>query len=137
MKYELKIAEYTIAQQNRLLKKLARSLTLPKGQKAGYQSVRTGVLRKEARAHHLALGFLRGRTMDEMELPLREPTKGHVSSWCLTKTPPDWDRVEELVLAHGTKYYKNEQALRQAFTEFKDSWTVVSPDASKQWRIWQ
>jgi hypothetical protein len=128
MKYELKIAEYTIAQQARLLKKLARSkasLIKSKHHTNGYQSAGVSVLRKEARAHHLALGFLRGRTMDNMELPLRALNKGHISSNGLTRTAPDWERVEELVLKHGKKYFDNEQDIRQSFTEFKDSWTVV------------
>lgn len=123
MKYELKIAEYTIAQQTRLLKKLAKSKS--KKQKNGYQSVGVSLLRREARAHHIALGFLRGRTMDEMELPLRALNQGHISSWKLTRTAPDWDRVEELVAKHGKKYFDSEQALKQALTEFIDSWTVV------------
>lgn len=123
MKYALKIAEYTIAQQTRLLKKLERSKA--KGHQAGIQSARVSVLRKEARAHHLTLGFLRGRTMDEMELPLRALNRGHITSTGLTRTAPNWDRIEELVLKHGKKYYDNEQALRQAFTEFKESWTVI------------
>lgn len=124
MKYELKIAEYTIAQQARLLKKLERSKT--KDQKKGYHSVRVGVLRQEARAHHLALGFLRGRTMDQMELPLRKLDRGHISSKGLTRTPPNWVRVEELVTKHGKNYFDSEQALLQSFTEFKETWTVVN-----------
>lgn len=131
MKYELKIAEYTIAQQRRLLKKLERSKRLDSYSKKkashanGYQSASISLLRKEARAHHLALGFLRGRTMNDMELPLRALNKGHVTSNGLTRTAPNWERIEELVLKHGKRYFDSEQALRQAFTEFKDSWTVV------------
>lgn len=123
MKYELKIAEYTIAQQKRLLKRLAQSKS--KVQKNGYQSVGSA-LRKEARAHHLALGFLRGRTMNQMECPLREPTRGYITSKGLTRTVPDWARVEELVIKHGIRYFDSEQALRQSFAEFRDSWTVVN-----------
>jgi len=128
MKYALKIAEYTIAQQARLLKKLEKSKNTPKDFRKGFHSARVNVLRKEARAHHLALGFLRGRTMDEMELPLRALNKGHVTSHNLTKTAPDWDRVESLVVKHGKRYFDSEQALLQAFAEFRDSWTVVDVD---------
>lgn len=126
MKYALKIAEYTIAQQARLLKKLEKSKNTPKDFRKGFHSARINVLRKEARAHHLALGFLRGRTMDEMELPLRSVNQGHISSYMLTKTPPNWERIEELALKHGKNYFDSEQALKQAFAEFRDSWTVVN-----------
>lgn len=123
MKYELKIAEYTIAQQARLLKRLAKSKS--KDHNKGYSSVGSA-LRKESRAHHLALGFLRGRTMNQMELPLRAPNRGHIASKGLTRTVPDWERIEELVVKHGKKYFDSEQALRQSFAEFQDSWTVVN-----------
>lgn len=122
MKYELKIAEYTIAQQTRLLKKLAKSKS--SNQQKGFQSV-NNALRGEARAYHIALGFLRGRTMDQMELPLRALNQGHITSNGLTRTAPNWDRVEELVTKHGKKYFDSEQALKQSLTEFIDSWTVV------------
>lgn len=124
MKYQLKLAEYSIAQQSRLLKKLEKSKDRAKSVGKGIHYVRTHVLRNEARSHHIALGFLRGRIMDEMELPLRPVDKGHVTSKNLTRTPPNWERVEELIVKHGQRYFDSEQAIRQSFAEFRDGWTI-------------
>lgn len=124
MKNVLKFAKYTVAQQSRLLKKLEKSKTLPKDVGRGVHYARVHVLRKEARALHLAHGFLRGRTMDEMELPLRPQNRGHISSHNMTRHAPDWKRIEEIVLLTGSYYFENDQDLQQAFEEFKDSWTV-------------
>lgn len=47
-------------------------------------------LRKEARLTHLALGFIKGRTLAEME-----PT-------CKTKLlPADWERIQAMVKKYG------------------------------------
>lgn len=126
MKYQIKLAEYTIAQQSRLLKKLEKSKTKPKDIGKGFHYVRVHLLRSEARAHHIALGFLRGRTMDEMELPIRPQNKGHISTKNMTRHAPNWVRIEELILKHGRSYFDNEQALQQSFAEFKGSWTEGS-----------
>lgn len=48
-------------------------------------------LRREARATHLALGFIKGRTLDEMET---------TSMWT-SHTPPDWKRVRTLLRRYG------------------------------------
>lgn len=124
MKYALKIAEYTIAQQARLLKKLERSKDTQKDFRKGFHNARVNVLRKEARAHHIALAFLRGREMNKVEKPLRALNQGHISSTGLTKTAPNWAKVEELVLKFGKPYFDSEQAILQAFAEFRDGWTV-------------
>lgn len=145
MKYVLKTAETTIAniiKDTRLQKRLAKAkagqaraaakakaveegqavVTLPAIK--GFNSLAENILKKEARAHHIALGFLRGRTMDELERPLRPIDKGHISSNGLTKTPPNWARIEELAIKYGQFYFDNPQALLQSFAEFRDSWTV-------------
>ena len=48
---------------------------------------RRGVLRREARAAHLAYGFILGRSLREME--------------ALRHTEPDWTKIERLCRAYG------------------------------------
>ncbi len=49
---------------------------------------RTGDMRKEARATHIAYGYLRGRKLSEIENKFY--------------TEPDWERVERMVKKYGT-----------------------------------
>lgn len=124
MKYELKLAGLTLAQQSRTLKKLEKSRNPKSNVTSGIHYARVHVLRKEARATHIALGFLRGRTLDQMEMPYRPLNQGHVSTKNQSRSFPDWVRVEELIVKHGRKYFETEQTLMQAFSEFKDTGSV-------------
>jgi len=50
---------------------------------------RIGIVRNEARHAHLAYGFIRGRTYEQMEAN--------------AKSAPDWDHVKRLVKKYGPK----------------------------------
>lgn len=122
MKYELKLSGLTLAQQSRILKKLEKNKN-PNISK-GIHYTRVHVLRKEARSTHIALGFLRGRSLSEMEKPYRPADKGHITSKNMTRTIPNWTRIEELVVKHGAAYFENDQQLQQEFAEFKETGSV-------------
>lgn len=122
MKYQLKLARFSLAQQSRLLKKLEKSKSVKN--RGLIHSARTVALRSEARSQNIAYGFLRGCTMNQMELPLRPLDKGHISSRGLTRTAPNWDRVLEIVREYGSTYFEQDHDLRQKFAEFTDEWDI-------------
>lgn len=82
---------------------------------------------REVRDHLIALGFLRGKTMDMIECPHRPYNQGHVSSKGMTRTAPNWDNIESLILSEGKGYFESEQQMLQKFAEFRDG--AVPTDA--------
>ena len=79
---------------------------------------RKGIVRNEARLTQLAYGFLRGRTLDQIEKDAR--------------TPPDMDRVWKMVERYGPcldiennetseQLYARRKAMRLAFDAWKQS----------------
>lgn len=118
-KTELKLEGLTLAAKSRILKRLARSRQYHPDQRKTFENQRVHAVRSEARSVHLALGFLRGRTMDEMELPLRAKDCGHISTIGMTRTAPNWARVEELVNQYGQQYFGDVRDLSQKFSEFR------------------
>lgn len=119
-KIELKIESLSSAEKARILKRYEKSKRFSKEQRTALWQKRVHEVRKESRAIHLALGFLRGRSMNEMELPLRAKECGHISTKNMTRHAPDWERVEELVIEHGEEYFASYSELLQRFAEFKD-----------------
>lgn len=122
----LKLEGLTVAEENRILKRWARSRQFNDAQRKEFAHRRSTAVRSEARSIHLALGFLRGRTMDEMELPLRAKDCGHISSHNMTRTAPNWLRVEELIAQYGSKYFDDARDLAQRFEEFKAGQTEIT-----------
>lgn len=118
-KTELKLEGLTLAAKSRILKRLARSRQYHPDQRKAFEHQRVHAVRSEARSLHLALGFLRGRGMDEMEQPLRAKNCGHISTVGMTRTAPNWVRVEELVNQYGQRYFSDVRELSQRFAEFK------------------
>lgn len=68
---------------------------------------RTMEVRTEARAAHLAYGFLRGRALQEMEL------------YCYS--PPPWKRTREIVMSHGRELAPDPQDNQGIVRRF-DEW---------------
>lgn len=108
MKTILKNRNLTHAQHVRQARRLAASYR--KGHPARrnlMEEARNDARRKEARCVHLAYSFLRGRSYNEVENDSR--------------TAPDWDRVEELVVKYGEHYYegRNISAVEDLRTNFR------------------
>lgn len=120
MKTYLRIKGLTLAAEARIIKKLEKARGQNKSLAKALHLHRTVEVRSEARSTHLALGFLKGRTMQQMERPLRALNEGHVATVGMTRTAPDWKRIEQLVNKYGGQYYETPQRLAQSFTEFKD-----------------
>lgn len=120
MKTYLRIKGLTLAAETRIIKKLEKARGQNKELAKSLHLHRTLEVRSEARSTHLALGFLKGRTMQEMERPLRPLSEGHIATIGMTRNAPNWKRIEQLVLKYGTHYFDTAQALAQNFTEFKD-----------------
>lgn len=129
-KTELLVENLSLAARSRLYKRLARSKRYHPEQRKGFEHKRVHAIRSELRSQHIAYSFLRGRTIEEIELPLRAKTSGHVYSKNMTRTAPNWERIEELVAEYGIRYFDNEQALRQRLAEFRDGHKEYVPDAN-------
>lgn len=125
MKTYLKIKGLTLAQEARIIKRLEKARGQNKGLAKSLHLHRTVEVRREARSTHLALGFLRGRTMQQMERPLRPNDLGHVATVGMTRSAPDWKRIEQLINKYGAQYFDSPQKLAQSFTEFKDGGAPV------------
>lgn len=76
----LKVKAKSLAEEARIIRKEERRA---KGLRDHLRDHRTGVVRSEARATLLAYGFLRGRTLEQVETR--------------AKTKPDWDKVWSMV----------------------------------------
>jgi hypothetical protein len=101
MRVYLKVKVASLAAEARIIRRLERqhrdrarqlaALQKPNSKmldlRAGLYHHRVNVVRPEARASHLALGYLRGRSYAEME--------GRA------KTAPRWARIIELIRVHG------------------------------------
>lgn len=126
MKTYLKIKGLTLAQEARIIKKIEQNRRTNPNLRAQLHKHRTVDVRNEARSTHIALGFLRGTTMQQMERPLKlDRVKGDKN---FTRTAPNWKRIEQLVNKYGGQYFDNPQALAQAFAEFKDTGSVGVQD---------
>lgn len=125
MKTYLRIKGLTLAAEARIIRKLEKNRHINKGLRNSMYEHRVQVVRSEARSNHLALGFLKGRTMQQMEQPLRPQNEGHIAVKGMTRTAPDWKRIEQLVNRYGGQYFDNPQALAQKLSEFKDGGTPV------------
>lgn len=116
---ELKIHNLSLAAEIRILKKLEKSRRLTDEQKSTVSFRRKNEVRPEARAAHLAYGFLRGRTMEQMELPLRPKNLGHVATINMTRTKPDWDAVYDYAYGNWEEWFDSLQDFEQRFEEFR------------------
>lgn len=128
MKTYLKIKGLTLAAEARIIKKLEQNRRSNPDLRKSLHLHRTIEVRSEARSTHIALGFLRGTSMQQMERPLRPVGEGHVATKNMTRTAPNWKRIEQLVNKYGQQYFDNPQALAQAFAEFKDTGSVGVKD---------
>lgn len=126
MKTHLKFFALTLAAQQRITKRLLRGNRLPHAELR--KEFYGGLLRSriEARAINVAVGFLRGRLLGQIERPYRPKNQGHVSMKGMSKTQPDWDLVEAYVVTHGRYLFDSEQALQQKFAEFKAGAVAVN-----------
>lgn len=124
MKTYLQIKGLSLAAEARIIKRLEQSKRRNPKLRASLHLHRVNEVRSEARSTHLALGFLRGRTMAEMEKPLRPENQGHVATKNMTRTAPNWKRIEQLVNKYGVQYFETAQELAQKFAEFKDTGSV-------------
>jgi hypothetical protein len=121
MKTYLKIKGLSLAGEARIIKRLEKSRQTHPKLAASLHMHRTHEVRSEARSTHLALGFLRGVPYKAMELPLRPLNEGHKRSLNMTRTAPDWKRVEQLVNKYGQQYFEGAQDLTGKFTEWKSA----------------
>lgn len=91
----LQVKLKTLAQEARIIKRLEKSRRYIKGVRGIRDELhahRIHVVRPEARATHLALGFIRGRTLDQMENK--------------RKTEPDWKKVRSMLAKFGPTGYE-------------------------------
>jgi len=130
MKTQLKYLGLTLAAHIRIAKRLARPSKTPARFIPDLQRDQIA-LKNEARATNIAIGFLRGQALGDIEaLPYRPKNEGHIGvpkgeakPWG-SYSHPNWDRVEDLVMAHGRDYiaagllFGSEQELQQKFAEF-------------------
>lgn len=123
MKTYLKIKGLSLAQEARIIKRLEKSRINPK-LAASLHNHRTVDVRREARSTHLALGFLRGTTLAQMEKPYRPLNEGHKATKNMSRSLPDWKRIEQLIRKYGVQYFETEQEMLQRFAEFKDTGSV-------------
>lgn len=91
MSIHLKIKLKSLAAEARIIKTEERKMRGPRWGSSYKRSLlqrhRLDVIRPEARCTHLAYGYLRGRTIDQIE--------------SCAKTAPDWDRVYVMVKKYG------------------------------------
>lgn len=118
MKTHLKFLSLTTAAQVRIEKRLLRKgLPHPKLQ-SEFQKTRENT-REVGRAVHVARAFLAGKNLMDVELPYRPKNQGHVSTKGMSRSQPNWEMVEGLVVFHGLYLFGNLQELQQKFAEFK------------------
>lgn len=119
MKTHLRFYALTSAAVARIEKRLLRNNNLPHpALQIEFQKQREAN-RSEARAVHVARAFLAGHDLSKVELPYRPKNQGHITSKGLSRSQPNWQRVEELVEEHGAYLFETPQALQQKFAEFK------------------
>lgn len=131
MKTHLRLLGLTFAAEARILKRLAKQAPHPDLRNEFGGALRHNC-RVKARATHLALGFIRGRKLVEIERPHRPYKQGHVTSKGMTRTSPDWELVEALVFAHGVTYFDSVSQMLQKFAEFVEG---VGVDVSVTERV--
>lgn len=119
MKTHLRYAALSLASDQRILKRLLKGNRLPHPdlQKEFYEGKRHNAI--EARSINVAMGFLRGRELSQIEMPYRPKNQGHIATKGMSRTQPDWGLVENLVEEHGPQYFENANVMRQKFAEFK------------------
>ena len=105
MKTFLKVKTQTLAAEARIIRRLERNAKRRYGGEHGlfkslYQH-RIGVVRSAARNHHLALGFLRGRSYRQME--------------DFARSTPDWQEIERQAIRFAGE---EEQVVKQRFAEW-------------------
>ena len=100
----LKIKLKTLAAEARIIRRQEKKTkgTRHNATRESLYLHRTGDMRKEARATHLAYGYLRGRKLSEIENKFY--------------TEPDWERVERMVRKYGT--------LDEKYVEWRSETTV-------------
>ena len=81
----LKVKVKSLAAEARIIRKMEKKTR--GGIREGLHLHRVLDVRKEARASHLAYGFIRGRTLAQMEQK--------------SKTPPNWAAVERMCKRYG------------------------------------
>jgi len=87
----LKIKLKSLAEEARIIRKEERKLVQSgRGPETGYlSSHRKQVVRHAARSTHVAYGYIRGRTYQELEVS--------------AKTEPDWDAIAKMVTKYSHK----------------------------------
>lgn len=128
MKTFLQLKGLSLAAEARIQKRFEKSKHRHPKLREKIHLHRTIEIRSEARSTHLALGFLRGRDYSLIERPLRPLDQGHIATKNMTRTAPNWKRVEQLVTKYGQQYFDNSQDLAQTFSEWKDTGTVGLKD---------
>lgn len=128
MKTYLKIKGLSLAAEARIIKRLEKARGQNKDLAAKLHLHRTIEVRSEARSTHIALGFLRGTEMSQMERPLRPADHGHIATKNMTRSAPNWKRIEQLVNKYGVSYFETPQELAQKFAEFKDTGSLGIKD---------
>lgn len=88
----LKMKIKSLAAEARLIRYEERKWRGDSATRAGLQSHRCSVVRREARAALLAYGYLRGRPYRALE------------AGCHKAGEPDWSRIARLVSRFGAKY---------------------------------
>ncbi len=116
----LRLDIYGDAARARFLKRLCRSKRTNPAQRSDAQSA-LHFQRVETRCELLALGFLRHKPHDQLERPLRPVSQGCVSTKNMSRTHPDWDRIEEIIQYYGGLYFDGDQDMAQKFTEWRDN----------------
>lgn len=124
MKTHLALESMTLAARSRILKRLAHKAPHAELRK-GFHNEAVHENRINARAAHIALGFLRGRKLSKMEMPYRALDQGHITSKNLSRSFPNWEKVEKYVHEHGSTYFENQSEMLQRLTEFKDEGSIV------------
>lgn len=120
-KTKLAVKFLSLAAEARIIKKLEQNRRRNKNLRNDLYLHRTREVRSEARSTHLARGFLKGHNYGEMEMPLRPRDEGHVATKGMTRTYPDFDRIQQLIEKFGIDYFDSKQQLTQQFAEWRDA----------------
>jgi hypothetical protein len=112
MSNHLKIKLKSLAAEVRIIKNQERKYKGPNWgssyQRSLLQRHRLDVVRPEIRHTHLAYGYLRGRSLDQIE--------------SCAKTEPDWERVYAMV----KKYGSFQQRERSTFDAWRNAFAIAA-----------
>lgn len=127
MKTFLKVKYLTLTQEARIIKRLEKKRKVGPMRTSLHQH-RTEDVRSEARSTHLARGFIKGTSYAEMELPLRPANQGHIATKNMTRSAPNWARIEQLIKKYGVSYFDSPEAMVQRFAQWRAEAEGISGD---------